>query len=147
MSYRDALTPIWNLARFTSIETVLDSIADKEFTELAVMAQRLKPKEQTIEVLEDSAKVPDLETVTAALKQKFPKQSLPTKDVCAQIGNVFDNLHSACKAYAAAASGLADLTMLLNPDQYTMILSAAMLPMIQLVIPGNLVSPLTTPLP
>ena len=39
VSYRDALTLIWNLARFTSIETVLNSIVDKEFTEMAVMAQ------------------------------------------------------------------------------------------------------------
>ena len=147
MSYRDALTPIWNLARFTSIETVLDSIVDKEFMEMAVMAQRLKPKQPTTEVVEDSTKVPDLEVITTVLKQKFLKQSLPNKDMCAKIGDVFDKLHSARKAYATAASGLADLATLVNPDQYTMILSAAMLPMIHLVIPGNLVSSLTTPPP
>ena len=37
MSYRDALVPVWNLARFVSIEMVLNSIANQEFTELAVM--------------------------------------------------------------------------------------------------------------
>ena len=147
VSYRDALTPIWNLARFTSIETVLNSIVDKEFTAMAVMAQRLKPKQLTTEVLEDSSKIPDLEVITTALKQKFPKQSLPKKDVCAKIGDVFDKLHLAHKAYATAASGLVDLATLVNPDQYTMILSAATLPTIQLVVPGNLVPPLTAPLP
>ena len=85
--------------------------------------------------------------ITTVLKQKFPKQSLPKKDMCAKIGDVFDKLHLARKAYATAASGLADLVTLVNPDKYTMILSAAMLPMIQLVVRRNLVSPLTAPLP
>ena len=67
--------------------------------------------------------------------------------MCAKIGDVFDKLHSARKVYATAASGLVELVTLVNPDQYTMILSAATLPMIQLVVPGNLVSPLTAPLP
>ena len=147
MSYRDALTPIWNLARFASIETVLNSIVDKEFMAMAVMAQRLKPKQPTTEVLEDSSKIPDLEAITTALKQKFLKHSLLKKDVCAKIGDVFDKLHSARKAYATAASGLADLATLVNPNQYIMILSAATLPTIQLVVPGNLVSPLIAPPP
>ena len=71
VSYRDALTPIWNLARFASIETVINSIVDKEFTAMAVMAQRLKPKQPTTEVLEDGSKIPDLEAITTALKQQF----------------------------------------------------------------------------
>ena len=98
MFYRDALTLIWNLARFASIETVLNSIVDKEFTEMAVMAQRLKLKQPTTEVLEDTTKIRDLEAITTALKQKFPKPSLLNKDVCAKIGDVFDKLHSAHKA-------------------------------------------------
>ena len=147
VSYRDALTPIWNLARFTSIETVLNAIVNKEFMVMAVMAQRLKPKQPTTEVLEDSSKIPDLEAITTALKQKFLKQSLLKKDVCAKIGDMFDKLHLACKAYATAASGLADLVTLVNPDQYTMILSAATLPTIQLIVPRKLVSPLTAPPP
>ena len=67
--------------------------------------------------------------------------------MCAKIGDVFDKLHLARKAYATAASGLANLTTLVNPNQYTMILSAATLPTIQLVVPGNRVSPLTALLP
>ena len=147
VSYRDALTLIWNLARFASIETVLNSIVNKEFMEMAVMAQRLKPKQPTTEVLEDSTKILDLEAITTVLKQKILKQSLPNKDVCAKIGDMFDKLHLAHKVYATAASGLADLTTLVNPDQYTMILSAATLPTIQMVVPGNMVSPLTAPPP
>ena len=38
-SYRDAMIPIWNLARFASVKTVLKTIADKELTELAMMKQ------------------------------------------------------------------------------------------------------------
>ena len=147
VSYRDALILIWSLARFASIETILNSVIDKEFREMTVMAKRLKPKQPTTEVLHDSTKVPDLEAITTALKQRFLKQSLPTKEVCAKIGDVFDKLHLACKVYATAASGLADLPTLVDPNQYTMILSAATLPMIQLVVPGNMVSPLTKPPP
>ena len=60
---------------------------------------------------------------------------------------MFSNLHSARQAYAAAAKGLAELVTLVNPDQYTMILNAAMLPAIQLVVPRTLLFPLTAPLP
>ena len=56
MSYTDALTPIWNLARFASIETVLNSIVDKEFTAMAVMAQRLKTKQLTKKFLKTVAR-------------------------------------------------------------------------------------------
>ena len=146
VSYRGCFDTDLKL-RFTSIETVLNSIVNIEFMEMAVMAQRLKPKQLTTEVLKDSTKIPDLEAITTALKQKFLKQSLPNKDICAKIGDVFDKLHLAHKAYATAASGLADLATLVNPNQYTMILSAATLPMIQLVVPGNMVSPLTAPPP
>ena len=114
---------------------------------VAVMAKRLKPKQPTTEVLHKSTKVPDLTVIKIALKQRFPKESLPMKELCAKIGDVFDKLHSARKAYAAAARGLADLATLVDPDQYTMILSTATLPMIQLVVPGSMVSPLIKPSP
>ena len=43
-SYRDAMGLIWNLSRFANVNTVLDTIADKEFSELAVMKGKLCKK-------------------------------------------------------------------------------------------------------
>ena len=43
-SYRAAMTSIWNLSRFTNVNTVLDTIADKEFSELKVMRTKLCKK-------------------------------------------------------------------------------------------------------
>ena len=40
-SYRDATGPIWNLSQFANVNTVLDTIADKELSELAVMRGKL----------------------------------------------------------------------------------------------------------
>ena len=36
-SYRDAMIPIWGLSRFANINTVLDTITDKQFSKLKVM--------------------------------------------------------------------------------------------------------------
>ena len=43
-SYRAAKIPIWNLSRFANINTVLDIITDKEFSELTVMKTKLCEK-------------------------------------------------------------------------------------------------------
>ena len=42
-AYCDTLIPLWNVARFTSIDTVLSTIANLEMTDLTVMAQCLQP--------------------------------------------------------------------------------------------------------
>ena len=42
-SYRDALIPLWNPARFASVKTVLETVANPQMTDLAVMARRLQP--------------------------------------------------------------------------------------------------------
>ena len=147
LSYREALTPIWNLVQFAAVDTILDTIADKEFKELAVMANKLQPKEQQPRVIKEATDVADLEVITETLKLKFPQQSLPSKEICAQIGEVFVHLHNAHKEYAAAAEGLAQLATSVSPDQYTMILNTAALPKIQLVIPGTMLSPMTAPPP
>ena len=143
LSYREALTPIWNLVQFAAVDTILDTIADKEFKELSVMANKLQPKEQQPRVVKEATKVADLEAITEALKSKFPQQSLLSKEICAQIGEVFAHLHNTHKEYAAAAEGLAQLATSVSPDQYTMILNAAALPQIQLVVPGTTLSPMT----
>ena len=88
--YQEALTPIWNLVRFAAVVTILDTVADKEFKQLAVMAHKLQPKEQQPQVVQEKAQI-------AVLKTKSPEQSLPSKEVCAQIGEVFVRLHDAHK--------------------------------------------------
>ena len=51
------------------------------------------------------------------------------------------------RAYTEVADGLTELSTELNPPQYTMMLRAAVMPTIQIVVPGNLVSPVSAPPP
>ena len=37
-AYRDALVPVWNLARFASVDIMMKTITDKNLTEITVMA-------------------------------------------------------------------------------------------------------------
>ena len=108
-SYRDALVPLWNPARFASIETVLKTVANPQMTDLAVMARRLQPANPSSTIIKEKKITPDLETMKQALKDKFPDQSLLNKEVCVMIGDVFVKLSTANKAYAEAAELLADI--------------------------------------
>ena len=47
------------------------------------------------------------------------------------------------KAYGQAAEGIANLTSRITPEQYTVLLAASAMPIIQVVIPGQMVGPLT----
>ena len=147
IAYREALIPVWNLARFASIGTVMETIADKDLKEITIMAEHLKPASPRPEVLKEKTKVPDLETVANTMLQKFPGQSLPDSSICEKIGDVFSELSAAHKAYSEAADGIAELSPLLTPQQYTLLLTVTMTPAIQLIIPGQLMSPLSTPPP
>ena len=84
---------------------------------------------------------------TKALKDKHPAESLPSVEICAQIRDIFSKLAATHKAYAEAADSLAELSTELTPPHYTMMLTVAVMPMIQVVIPRNLVSPVTAPPP
>ena len=145
-AYRDALTPVWNLAHFANIETILATITNPQMTKLAAMAQQLKPAPASSSIVK-GRKVPDLETISTTLKDKFLSQSLPDSKVCEKIGKVFAKLSKANKAYAEAAEGLADLSTLVPPEQYTLLLTAAIMPAMQIVVPGQLISPLAAPAP
>ena len=147
IAYREALIPVWNLARFASIGTVMQTIADKDLKEITIMAERLKPASPRPEVLKEKTKVPNLETVTNTILQKFPGQSLPDSSICEKIDEVFSQLSAAHKAYSEAAEGIAELSTLLTLQQYTLLLTATMTPAIQLIVPGQLMSPLSTPPP
>ena len=144
-SYRAAMTPIWNLSRFTNVNTVLDTIADKEFSELKVMKTKLCEKPPQGTVIKEGIKIPTLEDFTETMKKKLHKRDLPDSETCSKIGDVFSKLASASKAYSEAASGIAELAGKIEPDQMTMLLCAATLPAIQIVIPGQLLSALATP--
>ena len=71
-AYREALVPVWNLARFADIRTVLETVTDKNMSEITTMAERLKPTSPRLKAISDKATIPDLETVTTAMLQKFP---------------------------------------------------------------------------
>ena len=79
--------------------------------------------------------------------QKFPGKKLPEPSTCEKIGNVFSLLSTARTAYSEAAHGLAELATLLTPQQYTLLLTVTVTPSIQLIVPGQMISPLSTPPP
>ena len=146
-SYHDAMTPIWNLSRFANINTVLDTIADKEFSELKVMKSKLREKPPQGTLFKEGIKIPTLEDFTETMKKKLPKRDLPDSKTCSKIGDVFLKLASASKAYSEAASGIPELAGEIEPDQMTLLLCAATLPAIQIVIPAQLLSSVATPPP
>ena len=146
-AYREALIPLWNLAHCTSIDTVLATVANPQMTDLAVMARHLQPACPSSTVIKEKRSTPDLETMMKALKDMFPAQSLPNSKVCAMIGEVFAKLGTANKAYAEAAKLLADLSTLVMPEQYTMLLTVVTTPAIQIVMPGQLMSPISAQSP
>ena len=146
-AYCEALVPIWNLAHFANIHTVMETVADKDMKEITMMAAHLKPASPSPKVVPPKAKIPDLETITDAMLRKFLGKSLPESSICEKIGDVFSNLSTAQAAYSEAARGLAKLSTLLTPQQYTLLLTATATPAIQLVIPGQMISPLSKPPP
>ena len=109
------------------------------------MAERLKPTSPHPKAISDKATITDLETVTTAMLQKFPSKKLPEPSTCEKIGNVFSLLSTARTAYSEAAHGLAELATLLTPQQYTLLLTATITPSIQLIVMGQMISPLSTP--
>ena len=146
-AYKEALVPIWNLARFADIQTVLETVTDKNMSEITTMVERLKPTSPRPKAISDKATILELETVTTAMLQKFPGKKLPEPSTCEKIGNVFSLLSTAHTAYLEAAHGLTELATLLTPQQYTLLLTMTITPSVQLIIPGQMISPLSTPPP
>ena len=141
------MIPIWGLSRFANINTVLDTITDKQFSELKVMKTKLHKKPPQSTVVKENIIIMTLEDFTDTMQRRLPKVNLPDTKTCSKIANVFSNLADASRAYSQATSGIAELAGKINPDQMTMLLSAATLPAIQIVIPGQLLSPISTPPP
>ena len=141
------MIPIWGLSRFANVNTILDTVTDKKFSELKVMKTKLHKKPPQSTVVKETVKIPTLEDFTDTMKRRLPKTNLPDATTCSKIADVFSNLAAASKAYSDTASVIAELAGEINPDQMTMLLSAATLPAIQIVIPGQLLSPIQTPPP
>ena len=57
-SYRAAMIPIWNLSRFANVNTVLDTITDKEFSELKVMKLNSVKNHLRVPSLKKTSKFP-----------------------------------------------------------------------------------------
>ena len=108
------------------------------------MSKKLAPPPNVSQVSKETRKVPELETLTEALKDTG---TLSSVDTCAKIAEVFSNLAAAHRTYAEVADSITELSTVLNPSQYTMVLRAAVMPMIQILVPGNLVSPVSAPPP
>ena len=144
-AYRTALTSIWSQTQSANIEQILKTISDRQMTELTTMSKLLEPEPTTSKVSKEPRTVPDLEELTESLQQS--SGGLPSVKSCAEKANVFSKLADAHRTYAEAADGLAQLSTILNPSQYATILKAAVMPTIQIVIPGKLVSPVTAPPP
>ena len=144
-AYRSALTSIWSSAQFADTEKILKTISDRQMVELTIMSKKLQPEPTTSKVSKEPKTVPDLEQLTETLKDS--SGGLPSVEICAQIAGVFSKLADTHRTYVEAASSIAELSTVLNPSQYTMILRAAIMPTIQIVVPGNLVSPVSAPPP
>ena len=144
-SYKDALSCIWSPAAAADTKMILRTITDKQLTSLKEMATRLEPQPPTAKVSQEKRKIPDLEILTSMLKDRCPNQEVPNTDVCKQISDVFFKLAEAHKAYGEAAQGLAELASSVTPEQYTMLLVASAMPTIQVVVPGQLIGPLSPP--
>ena len=136
---------IWSLAQFSNTEKILKTISDRQMVELTIMSKKLEPEPTTSKVSKEPKTVPDLEKLTKSLKDS--SGGLPSVEICAQIAGVFSKLADAHRTYAEAADGIAELSTVLNPSQYTMILRAAVMPTIHIVVLGNLVSPVSAPPP
>ena len=146
-AYREALVPIWNLARFADIRTVLETVTDKNMNKITTMAEHLKPTSPRSKAISHKATIPDLETIMTAMLQKFPGEKLPESSIWEKIGNVLSLLSTTHTAYSEVAHGLAELSTLLTPQQYTLLLMVTVTPSIQLIVPGQMISPLSTPPP
>ena len=86
-----------------------------------------------------------MEAIPAMFKERCPSQNIPDNEVCTQIADAFFKLVAAHKAYGEAAEGIAELASHIMPEQYTVLLVASAMPTIQVVVPGQMVGPLTTP--
>ena len=120
-------------------------VHDKEMLELATMAQKLDLPPPATQVVKETRKVPTLEMITGAMTARYPDQDLPNTAVCEKIGHIFLKLSEVNKAYGEAAEALVEISTEVSPQHYTLLLTAAMAPTIQIIVPPNMTSPVVAP--
>ena len=144
-SYRTALTAVWDSAQLADITLILETVRDKEMSELAVMAQKLELPTPSIWVVKEKRDVPTLETITGLMTAKYPDQNVPNAAVCEKIGYIFSKLSEATKAYGEATEALAEVSAKVSPEHYMLLLTAATTPTIQIIVPPMMTSPVIAP--
>ena len=147
-SYKAALTAVWDSAQNADITLILETVQDKVMWELTEMAKKLQVPTPTVKVVTEKRDVPTLETTTELMLAKIPTQNVPNTAVCEKIGFIFSKLSETSKAYGEAAEALAQVSANVSPEHYMLLLSAAVTPTIQIVVPPMMLSPvLSTPPP
>ena len=115
--------------------------------ELTIMANKLEPPEPIPQIEQEQRKVPSVDTITGVMMSQYPKQDLPNTEVCKKIGEVFKKLSEAHEAYSQATKGLAQLATEVSPEHFTLLLMASTTPVIQIVVPPTMNSPVVAPPP
>ena len=144
-SYRTALTTVWDSAQLADITLILETVHDKEMSELAVMVQKLELPPPSIRVMKEKRDVPTLETITGLMTAKYPDLNVPNAVICEKIGYIFWKLSEATKAYGEAAEALAEVSTKVSPEHYMLLLTAATTPTIQIIVPPMMTSPVIAP--
>ena len=146
-SYKSAFTHIWPKIETADVKVVLQSVKDKELKELRRMTEIISSGTSKPTLITENRPVPVLEHILGAMVNRLPNQKPPDKDTCKLISMIFSDLADAHKHLSNASRGIADLATLIAPEQLTLVLVAAVPPTLQLVLPPELVSPLSTPPP
>ena len=84
-SYKAALTAIWDSAQNADITLILETVQDKEMSELTEMAKKLQLPTPTVKVVKEKRDVPTLETITGLMMAKIPTQNVLNTAVCEKI--------------------------------------------------------------
>ena len=146
-SYKTALATIWDSAQNADVTLILETVQDKEMSELTEVAKRLQLPTPTVQVVKEKRDIPTLETITRLMMAKLPIQNVPNTAVCEKITNIFSKLSEASKAYGKATEALAEVSADVSLEHYMLLLSAAATPTIQIVVPPMMILPLTAPPP
>ena len=146
-AYKAAFTKIWPKIDGVDITIILHSVKDTELHQLRRLSEMLCPDKEQPKLVEEQRTVPTLDNILGNLVNKIPEQKLLDKETCSLISDVFSNLAEAHRYSAAAAKGLADVANLVSPEQFTVVLAAAVPPTLQLVLPPGQVSHLIAPPP
>ena len=99
----------------------------------------LTPRAEQSQVIREQRKVPELANILGTLTSRLPEQQLPSKEICEIIRGIFSDLAAAHPAQTRAAKGISGLV---TPEQFTLILVAAVPPTLHLVLPEGTSSPL-----